>query len=183
MSSIGVVTKLLWKEVCVFLRCIPFYENILSLSRYSTLLARYWEVKGVASRTVSNYEENKQQPTSNLFRVICSVNRWERKSPENRQSATAYPVSDAREEAHRKRMQPRPYPSEVQPHYKEGTLVKDDNQIGYLPKAYSPYSVSEKYTDCCIEIHPEFYKVADLFNLQEIEQFSFICSHNTLQRG
>lgn len=67
----------------------------------------------------------------------------------NRQSATAYPIINAREEEHKRqlarieaerkadeerkqRMQPRPYLPEVLPHYKEGTLVADNNQIGYL---------------------------------------------------
>lgn len=67
----------------------------------------------------------------------------------NRQPATAYPIADAREEEHKQqlarieaekkadeerkqRMQPRIYNKELPEHYKEGSLVADNNQIGYL---------------------------------------------------
>ena len=67
----------------------------------------------------------------------------------NQQSAEAYPVADAREEEQRKqlarveaqkraneerkqRMEPRIYNKEIPEHYKEGSLVTDNNQIGYL---------------------------------------------------
>lgn len=70
------------------------------------------------------------------------------KQPE-RQSTIAYPVADTREEEHkrqlarseaekraeeerRQRMQPRIYNKEIPEHYKEGSLVRDNNQIGYL---------------------------------------------------
>lgn len=67
----------------------------------------------------------------------------------NRQSATVYPIADAREEEHKRqlarieaekradeerkqRMQPRIYTKELPEHYKEGSLVADNGQIGYL---------------------------------------------------
>lgn len=75
----------------------------------------------------------------------------------NRQSAGVYPIANAREEEHKRqlarieaekakaeeerkqRMQPRPYSKEMPEHYKEGTLVTDNNQIGYLRSVeYNP---------------------------------------------
>ena len=67
----------------------------------------------------------------------------------NQQSAGAYPIADAREKEHKRqlarieaekradeerkqRMQPRIYNKELPEHYKEGSLVTDNNQIGYL---------------------------------------------------
>lgn len=67
----------------------------------------------------------------------------------NRQSATVYPIADAREEEHKRqlarieaerradeerkqRMQPRIYTKELPEHYKEGSLITDNGQIGYL---------------------------------------------------
>lgn len=67
----------------------------------------------------------------------------------NRQSSATYPVFDARKEDHerqlarieaerkadeerKQRMRPRIYNKELPEHYKEGSLVADNNQIGYL---------------------------------------------------
>lgn len=41
-------------------------------------------------------------------------------------------ASDSRKEENKQRMQPRPYPNEIPSHYKDGSLITNNNQIGYI---------------------------------------------------
>lgn len=79
-----------------------------------------------------NYKKPERKEVSNAYPVVDARQEEKRQLARIEEEKVKEAARIATEEARRQRMQSRPYQSEVHTHYKEGTLVTDNSQIGYL---------------------------------------------------
>ncbi len=120
-------------------------EKILEVDVSESPLISLYDLFGFSQEERTQVKPKRNSKKKNAPKPVIQTSLFSNKTNENKQSQSAYPVSDARlkeqrelanVEAKAKSFELRPFSGDLMEHHKKGSLVEDSGQVGYLKERY-----------------------------------------------